>query len=259
MVYIWDLDPIALSLGPIEIRWYGVMYAIGFLIVYAYLRRAVREGRAPLSMDDVDRLLTYLVVGMIAGARIAEVLIYEPGYYFANPAEIIAIWHGGLSFHGALAGMLLAGYLFARKRKVSLLKLADLVIVPVSIAQSFGRFGNFINGELFGRPTDLPWGVIFPNAEGPRHPSQLYEAFYNVIIFAVLYSQRNKKWPDGSLFALFLVLYAVFRGITEFFRQPDFVVGPLTSGQLLNIPMLIGGIALWYYVRRKAAGNSTTS
>jgi len=253
MVYVWDLDPVLLSIGPISIRWYGLMYAISFLIVYYYLKRQVKAGNAPFSLDDVDWLLTWLVVGMIVGARTAEVLIYAPGYYFANPSEIIAIWHGGLSFHGALVGLMLAGWLFCRKKGISFLRLADLVIVPASIGQSLGRIGNFINGELFGRPTDLPWGVVFPGAEGARHPSQLYESFYNVIIFAVLYSQRNKKWPDGSLFALFLVVYSVFRGITEFFRQPDFMVGPLTSGQFLNIPMLIGGIWLWWWVRRNAA------
>jgi phosphatidylglycerol:prolipoprotein diacylglycerol transferase len=156
-----------------------------------------------------------------------------------------------LSFHGGLLGGLIAGYLFARRRKIKFLNLCDICIVPIALGQALGRVGNFINGELFGRITNVPWAVKFPGAEGYRHPSQLYEAAYDVVIFLVLLSLRKKKMANGSLLALFLILYSVFRFITEYFREPTAFVGPLTLGQALNIPMFVAGIALLYWVRRK--------
>lgn len=252
MVFEHALNPALLSLGPLEIRWYGVMWALSFLIVYLYVRRSARERLIKLSDDDVDWLMIWLVAGIILGARIFEVFAYEWNYYAANPGEIIAIWHGGLSFHGGLIGGIIAAYWFSRRRKISFLKLADICIVPIALGQAFGRIGNFINGELFGRITDLPWGVKFPGAEGYRHPSQIYEALYDAVIFIVLFSLRRKKMPDGSILALFLVLYSIFRFITEYFREPTAYIGPLTMGQALNIPMFIVGVGLWFYCKRKS-------
>jgi len=252
MVFEHALNPALLSLGPLEIRWYGVMWALSFLIVYLYVRRSARERLIKLSDDDVDWLMIWLVAGIILGARIFEVFAYEWNYYAANPGEIIAIWHGGLSFHGGLIGGIIAAYWFSRRRKISFLKLADICIVPIALGQAFGRIGNFINGELFGRITDLPWGVKFPGAEGYRHPSQIYEALYDAVIFIVLFSLRRKKMPDGSILALFLVLYSIFRFITEYFREPTAYIGPLTMGQALNIPMFIVGVGLWFYAKRKS-------
>ncbi len=252
MVFEHALNPALLSLGPLEIRWYGVMWALSFLIVYLYVRRSARERLIKLSDDDVDWLMIWLVAGIILGARIFEVFAYEWNYYAANPGEIIAIWHGGLSFHGGLIGGIIAAYWFSRRRKISFLRLADICIVPIALGQAFGRIGNFINGELFGRITDLPWGVKFPGAEGYRHPSQIYEALYDAVIFIVLFSLRRKKMPDGSILALFLILYSIFRFITEYFREPTAYIGPLTMGQALNIPMFIVGVGLWFYAKRKS-------
>jgi phosphatidylglycerol:prolipoprotein diacylglycerol transferase len=227
------------------------MWALGFLVLYYYVRKSARNGLIKLSDDDVDWLMVWLVIGTLVGARLFEVFVWERAYYFTNPGEIIKIWRGGLSFHGGLLGALVATYWFCRRRDVSFLNLADVCIVPGAIGQSFGRIGNFINGELWGRITSVPWAVKFSAVEGYRHPSQLYEAFYNVIIFGVLWSLRNKKMPNGSLFALFLILYSVFRFVTEFFREPTSMIGPLTLGQALNVPMLIAGVGLFWWAQRK--------
>jgi phosphatidylglycerol:prolipoprotein diacylglycerol transferase len=245
------LNPILVELGPLQIRWYGVMWALSFLTLYWYVRKSARERLIALNDEDIDWLMVWLVMGTLLGARIFEVFVWEPEYFFANPGEILKIWHGGLSFHGGFLGGLIAGYLFARKRKVSFLNLADVCIVPITLGQAFGRMGNFINGELWGRITTVPWAVRFPYVDGYRHPSQLYEAAYDFVIFGILWSFRKKKLPQGSLLALFLMLYAVFRFITEYFREPTTYIGPLTLGQALNIPMLIAGVALWLAVRKK--------
>jgi phosphatidylglycerol:prolipoprotein diacylglycerol transferase len=252
MVFEHALNPVLVDFGPLQIRWYGLMWALGFIALYTYVRHAAREGLVRLSEDDVDWLMVWLTAGTLIGARVFEVFLWSRPYYLANPGEIIAIWHGGLSFHGGLLGGLIAGYLFARRRNIQFLNLCDVCIVPVALGQTFGRIGNFINGELWGKLTDLPWGVKFPGAEGFRHPSQLYEAVYDLVIFAILFALRKKKYPHGSLFALFLMLYAIFRSLTEFFREPQVSVGPLTLGQLLNIPMFLVGAWLWFNAKEKA-------
>jgi phosphatidylglycerol:prolipoprotein diacylglycerol transferase len=246
------LNPVILDLGPLEIRWYGVMWALAFLFVYWYVKRSARQKLIRLSDDDVDWLMVWLLAGIIIGARLFEVLVWEPGYYLANPYEIIAIWHGGLSFHGGLIGGLIAGYLFARRRKISFLNLCDVCIVPIALGQAFGRIGNFINGELWGRIASVPWAVKFPGAEGYRHPSQLYEAVYDVVIFVILLGLHKRKMPNGALLSIFLMLYSVCRFVTEYFREPTAFVGPLTMGQALNIPMFIAGVILFFYAKRKS-------
>jgi phosphatidylglycerol:prolipoprotein diacylglycerol transferase len=245
------LNPVLLDFGALQVRWYGVMWALGFLIVYWYVRKSAREGLISLTDDDVDWLMVWLVAGTLLGARIFEVFVWEPGYFLSNPGEIIKIWRGGLSFHGGLVGALIAGYWFAKQRKIPFLNLCDICFVPVALGLAFGRIGNFINGELWGRITSVPWAVKFPGADGYRHPSQLYESFYSFILFGILYGVRAKKWPHGSIFALFLALYAVFRFVTEYFREPTMYIGPLTLGQALNVPMLVAGLALWYWIRKK--------
>ncbi len=246
------LNPVILDIGPLEIRWYGVMWALAFLFVYWYVRRSARQKLIRLSDDDVDWLMVWLLAGIIIGARIFEVFVYDWAYYAANPSEIIAIWHGGLSFHGGLIGGLIAGYLFARRRKISFLNLCDVCIVPIALGQAFGRIGNFINGELWGRITSIPWAVKFPGAEGYRHPSQLYEAVYDVLIFIILLGLHKRKMPNGALLSIFLMLYSVCRFVTEYFREPTAFVGPLTMGQALNIPMFIAGAILFFYAKRKS-------
>jgi phosphatidylglycerol:prolipoprotein diacylglycerol transferase len=192
-----------------------------------------------------------LTFALIIGARLFEVFIYNPSYYLQNPAQIIAVWKGGLSFHGGLIGVIIAGYLFARKKKIKFLHLCDIFVVPLALAQVLGRIGNFINGELYGTITRLPWGMKFPGAEGFRHPSQLYEAAYNLVIFSFLFIKRNKKQPAGYLLSYFLILYPIFRFFTEFVREPEVMIGFLTMGQVLNIGMFIGGIGLFYWIKKK--------
>ncbi|MBI4451314.1 prolipoprotein diacylglyceryl transferase [Candidatus Woesearchaeota archaeon] len=252
MTWVHSLDPVLLHLGPLQIRWYGLMYVLAFLFAYWYVRREIRQGRSELTLPQLDSLLTLSVIGLLVGARVFYVLIYNASYYAAHPLEVFAVWAGGLSFHGGLFGGLIAGWLFCRTHKLSFLKTADLFIVPVALGQAFGRLGNFINGELPGRITSLWWGVKFPNVEGFRHPSSLYEAAYDILIFSVLYPLRTKQWRPGSLLALFLMMYAAFRFVTEFVREPEIMIGPLTMGQLLNIPMFIAGAAIWYATRQKA-------
>jgi len=258
MTFIHNLDPVLFNLGFSQIKWYGLMYAIAFLVTYFFVRAAVKHKKfgKKLTLDDVDALMILLVAGLIVGARLFEVLFYNPAFYFLHPAEIIAVWHGGLSFHGGLLGMLLATWLFCKKKKISLLALADVLIVPLALGQALGRIGNFINAELVGRITSLPWGVNFGgevNAAGNsvfRHPSQLYEAFYNLVIFSILFTIRNKKLPKGYLFGWFLTLYSVFRFFTEFVREPEVMLGPLTLGQWLNIPMFVAGVWLLFKLKK---------
>jgi len=247
-VFFHNLNPIIFDFGPLEIRWYGLMWVLGFLVTYFYVRTAARKKIISLSDKEVDDLVILLTVAILIGARLFEVLVYRPSYYFSNPLQILAIWRGGLSFHGGLVGIIAGMWWYCKKKKLSFLKLADVFVVPLALAQAFGRIGNFINGELWGRITNVPWAFKFPNAEGFRHPSQLYEVGYNLVIFGILYPLRNKKYREGTLLAWFLVLYSVFRFLNEFVREPDYLLGPLTPGQWLNIPMLLAG--LWLLKRR---------
>ncbi len=207
----------------------------------------------------LDSLYTYLILGLIIGARIGYVLFYDLKSYLNNPLEIFAVWHGGMSFHGGMIGSLLAGYLCCRKFRVNFWQSADLVVVTAPIGLGLGRLGNFINGELYGRVANVPWAMVFP-AGGPlpRHPSQLYEFFLEgVLLFTILWIAKNRRHMAGSMTALCLVLYGVFRFIVEFFREPDaqlgFIAGPFTMGQILSVLTMLGGIVL-YIVRKRSVG-----
>jgi phosphatidylglycerol:prolipoprotein diacylglycerol transferase len=243
-----NINPIIFSIGPLEARWYGLMYVLGFIAVYLFLKHFAKKRKFKLSENDIDLFMIILIVSMLIGARIFEVLFYNLPYYMKYPSEIIKIWHGGLSFHGGLAAMLFTGWLFCRAKKVSFLQLADIIIIPMGLALAFGRLGNFINGELYGRITSIPWCMKFKSANGCRHPSQLYEVAKNLVIFGVIFSQRNKKLPKGFLLGLFLILYSTLRFFIEFVREPEVMVGFLTMGQFLCLFMLAGGI---YLVQRK--------
>jgi len=207
----------------------------------------------------LDALYTFLVVGLILGARLGYVLFYDLANYMTNPFEIIAVWHGGMSFHGGMIGSLLAGYLCCRKYRIDFWQAADLVIVTAPIGLGFGRLGNFINGELYGRVTDVPWAMVFPSGGPlPRHPSQLYEfSLEGVLLFLILWLLKDRKHATGTMTAYFLMLYGLFRIIVEFFRQPDaqlgFVAGPFTMGQVLSALTILGGIVLYYFRKRLAA------
>ncbi len=251
-MFIHALNPILLKIGFIELRWYGLMYVIAFILAYFFILKFSKKFGLELSKDDVGDFILYAVIFMVICARLIEVLFYHPGYYISNPLKIIAIWEGGLSFHGGLLGLVLAGWLFSKKKKISFLKLADLVSLPAVLGLMLGRLGNFINGELVGRVSNVPWCVYFRGYEGCRHPSQLYEAVKNLAIFFIIFPMRGKK-RDGFIFFLFLILYAVFRSVIEqFWRMPERYILGLTEGQFLNVFILIIGlVGMWWIYRKK--------
>src|SRR5919204_3052837 len=252
-----DINPIAFSIGPLAVRWYGLMYLAGFAAGWWLGLRRIAQGLAPITRAQLDDVLFLAVFGVILGGRLGYVLFYKPGYYAAHPLEIFAIWQGGMSFHGGLLGMMLAMLFIARRHGLSYLRLMDFLapLAPIGIAA--GRIGNFINGELWGRPTDLPWGMVFRGAgDTPRHPSQLYEfALEGLALFAILWWFSSKPRPTGQVSALFLIGYGVFRFIGEFAREPDAFLGTLalgmTMGQWLCLPMIIGGIWLFLWSARR--------
>jgi phosphatidylglycerol:prolipoprotein diacylglycerol transferase len=252
-----NIDPILVELGPVRVSWYGLMYVFGFLISYLLVRYQMKRKDFGITKQEVDDFYFYLILGLIIGARLGYVLFYDLKFYLANPLEVFAIWHGGMSFHGGLIGVLIVGIFFCWRHNKSFWKIADLFIVTVPIGLGLGRIGNFINGELYGRVTQVPWGMIFPKGGPlPRHPSQLYEsALEGGVLFFILWLVKDTKLPTGGLLALFLSLYGVFRFFVEFFRQPDaqlgFILGPFTMGQILSTCMIIGGIFLMIYLRKK--------
>ncbi|MBN1193060.1 MAG: prolipoprotein diacylglyceryl transferase [Coriobacteriia bacterium] len=254
------IDPVAFTVGPLEVRWYGLAYVVGFIIAGLVMRSLVKRWRLGLSDDDLLDIVLVGVITLVIGARLGYVLFYGAGAYWDDPLSIIAFWDGGMSFHGGLAAVLLGGAWIARKKNISALRLFDLGAVGAPVGLFLGRIANFINGELWGRSTDLPWGMVFPGAPGgmPRHPSQLYEALLEgLVIFAVLWVLSRRRRPEGLLIGTLMALYAVFRTFVEFFREPDiqlgFVVGPFTMGQLLTAPLLIAGCYLvWRAVRAEA-------
>jgi len=252
-----NIDPILIELGPLRLSWYGLMYVFGFAASYLLVQYQLKKKDIGLSKPEVENLYFYLILGLVIGARLGYILFYDLKMYLQNPFEMVAIWHGGMSFHGGLIGVLIVGILFSWKNKKSFWKIADLIIVTAPIGLGLGRIGNFINGELYGRVTRAPWGMIFPRGGPlPRHPSQLYEsALEGGFLFGILWLLKDRKLPEGSLLALFLILYGAFRFFVEFFREPDvqlgFIVGPFTMGQVLCASMMAGGILLMIYVGKK--------
>ena len=251
-----QIDPIAFSIGPLAVRWYGLMYLAGFGAGWWLGHKRIDRHLAPVTRAQFDDLLFLAVLGVILGGRLGYVLFYKPAYYASHPLEIVAIWEGGMSFHGGLLGVMLAMGFAAWRHKVDYLRLMDFVapLVPLGIAA--GRLGNFINGELWGRVTDLPWGMVFRGAgDVPRHPSQLYQfALEGLALFALLWWFSSRPRPRGQVSALFLIGYGVFRFIAEFAREPDAFLGFLalgmTMGQWLCVPMIAGGLALFWWSRR---------
>ena len=251
------IDPIAFELGPIVVRWYGLAYMSGLLLGWYYLRLLILDdrlwvkGKAPVSAEQIDDLLLWITLGVIVGGRLGFVLLYEPGYFLANPSEILAVWHGGMAFHGGFLGVCLAVYLFARKYNVSFLSLGDIICAAAPFGLFFGRVANFINSEHFGHPTDVAWGMVFPNG-GPdvRHPSQLYEALLEgLAVFLVIRFFTHTKFAlktPGKVIGIFLIGYGSARVFCEIFRVPESVhalnLGPLTTGQIYSIPMIIAGL-----------------
>jgi phosphatidylglycerol:prolipoprotein diacylglycerol transferase len=255
-----SIDPVLIQIGPFAIRWYALAYIIGLVAGWRYVRRLVQRPGWQLTPLDVDDLLLYVTLGVVLGGRLGYVLFYRPGYYLSQPLEALAVWQGGMSFHGGVVGVIAAMWLFARLRKRSFLEVGDAVVCAVPIGLFLGRIANFINGELFGRVTDVPWGMVFPHGgPEPRHPSQLYEAgLEGVVLFVVLavFAWRLRDPATaGRLSGIFLIGYALARSFAELFREPDahlgFLWGGVTMGQLLSLPMLAVGLALvaWSYAR----------
>jgi phosphatidylglycerol:prolipoprotein diacylglycerol transferase len=257
-----NIDPILVDLGPIRVSWYGLMYVLGFFASYLLVRYQMKKKDFGVSRSEVENLYFYLILGLMIGARLGYVLFYDLKVYLSDPFEILAIWHGGMSFHGGLIGVLVVGILFAWRNKKSFWKIADLIIVTAPIGLGLGRIGNFINGELYGRVTRVPWSMIFPKGGLlTRHPSQLYEsALEGGALFLILWFIKDKKLPTGGLLAIFLSLYGAFRFFVEFFREPDaqvgFILGPFTMGQVLTSFMVIGGIILFFYLRNREKSKS---
>lgn len=250
------IDPIAVSIGPIAIRWYALAYIAGLLLGWKYVVYYCTKTPRIMSRHDVDDLLFWATLGVILGGRLGYVLFYNFDYYLENPGNILKVWQGGMAFHGGFTGVVLAIILFARKRGISILAVLDAVAVAAPIGLFFGRIANFINGELFGRATDMPWGMVFPNGGAmPRHPSQLYEAaLEGLILFVVLLVLSRSAFVRhraGILGGTFVVGYGISRIIVEFFRQPDaqlgFLAGGATMGQLLSIPMVLIGLGTIFY------------
>ena len=252
------IDPVLISIGPLAIRWYSLAYIAGILIGWRYILGLAAARKCDgIDAAAIDDLIVWLVLGVILGGRLGYVLFYKAGYYLANPLEAFYIWQGGMSFHGGAIGVILAMALFSRKRGIAFLPLADMVVCAVPIGLFFGRIANFINGELFGRPTDVDWAVVFPRGgPDPRHPSQLYESLLEglvlFLILAALWRFTRLRDRPGALGGVFLMGYGAFRFFVEFFREPDahlgFLFAGATMGQLLSLPLIVAG--LWLVARR---------
>ena len=259
------ISPELVRIGPFALRWYAVMYIVGYAVGIAIAKRRVRRGTVPFDESVIDALVGYLIVGMLLGARVVYVLVYDPAHYAADPLDALAVWHGGLSFHGAVLGMTTACIVFAIRRHIPFWPLADTLALAGTPGLFFGRIGNFINGELYGRPTSVPWAMIFPtDPKGiPRHPSQLYEGLCEgVLLFLVLrwlerVSTRRGWYRPGLLAGAFLIGYGAIRFSLEFTREPDpqlgFVAGPFSMGQLLSSLMIIVGATLIVAIARGPA------
>ena len=254
-----QFNPVALQLGPLAIHWYGLMYLAGFMAFLWLGRKRIAVLNNPqLNAKLLDDLLFYGVLGVILGGRLGYVLFYKASYYSAHPLEIFAVWQGGMSFHGGFLGVLVAMAWFAHKQKLRWLQLTDFIAPLVPPGLAFGRLGNFINGELWGRPTDVSWAMVFPNVDTlPRHPSQLYEfALEGVLLFTLLWLYARKPRPVGAVSGLFLIGYGCFRFLGEFTRNPDdgifgLMTFGISMGQWLSLPMVLAGTGMMVWAYRK--------
>ncbi len=261
-----EIDPVLIQIGPFAIRWYALAYIAGLLLGWRYLMRlagtpTIWGGKAPFTRDQADDLLLWAALGVILGGRLGYVLFYNPAFYLSNPGDIIAVWNGGMSFHGGFLGVVLAIYLFARRYNIPLWSLADGVAAVAPIGIFLARVANFINGELWGRTTDVAWGVIFPTGGPlPRHPSQLYEAALEglllLVVLRYLTHHTNALERPGTVAGGFFVGYGLSRIFVEFFREPDahigYLIGPVTQGMVLTLPMVIVGIGVIWWAQTKS-------
>ena len=266
------IDPVAFSIGPLSVKWYGLAYMAGLLIGWFYIKRLLqtphlwKDGKVPMAVEKVDDLLLWIIFGVIVGGRLGYVLFYGPQFFLEHPLQIFATWNGGMSFHGALIGCGIAVWGFSRRHDTNIWSVMDLCAAAVPLGLIFGRLANFINGELWGRPANVPWAMIFPHPEAgniARHPSQLYEmALEGVVLFIILRFMTHKKLAlhtPGLTIGLFLAGYGLARSFSEFFREPDpghwLTIGPFTAGIFYSIPMILLGL---YFMRKSQSRNVVT-
>jgi len=257
-----DIDPVLIRLGPIAIRWYGLMYVFGLTAAFFIIKARAASRKVALSIDDLHDLILYAAIGVILGGRLGYIFFYNLPYYLEHPAKFLAIWEGGMSFHGGLLGVITAVFVFCRRKVYPFYTIADLATPTVPIGLGLGRLGNFINGELFGRVTDVPWCMVFEKTGGGplcRHPSQLYEALLEgLLLFAVIWIVGRRPRAPGTLFWTLIAGYGACRVFVEFFREPDahlgLLAGVLSMGQVLSLPMLALGLFMIWSVQRKANG-----
>ena len=251
------IDPVFLSIGPLQFRWYGLMYVLSFIATYFIIRAEVTRKKLHLTKDDVADLVFFGAMGVVLGGRTGYILFYNLSFYLTNPLKLFAVWEGGMSFHGGFLGVLFAFLLYARRKNVPFLTLIDIAALCAPVGLGLGRIGNFINGELYGRATDVAWGIIFPGSDGvPRHPSQLYEAFLEgLVLFVIVRAVSKNTSIKGVTTCSAIAGYGLFRFAVEFFRQPDAHIGLLfglfSMGQLLSLPMFIFGICAALLLSRR--------
>jgi phosphatidylglycerol:prolipoprotein diacylglycerol transferase len=258
-----DFDPVIVTLGPFKLHWYGLMYLFAFGAAYLLGMQRAKQAHSPLTPEQVSDLVFYAVLGAVLGGRIGYILFYNFHAYLANPLAIFKIWEGGMSFHGGLLGVCLVFWLYGRRLKQGFFTIADFAAPLVPLGLGFGRIGNFINGELWGSPTQLPWGMVFPTGGAmTRHPSQLYEALLEgVLLFIILWLYSKQPRPTMRVSGLFLIFYGSFRFLIEFVRLPDAHIGYLagdwlTMGHLLSTPMILFGLFLWAWSGKKAVAKA---
>ena len=258
MLYFPEIDPVIFAIGPLKLRWYGLMYVIGFLVFWWLGRIHANKAHTVVQPSETGDILFYGMLGVVLGGRIGSVLFYNFPYFLEDPLYLFKIWQGGMSFHGGFLGVIIALWVYQRSKGYGFLRLGDFVAPLVPIGLGAGRIGNFINGELWGRPTDVPWGMVFPNAgDLARHPSQLYQAFLEgLVLFIVLWIFARKPHPIGAVSGLFMLLYGVFRFTVEFVRQPDphlnfIAFNWMTLGQLLSVPMIVAGLVIMWLAYAK--------
>ncbi|WP_298054262.1 prolipoprotein diacylglyceryl transferase [uncultured Paenalcaligenes sp.] len=265
MLHHPQFDPIALQLGPLAIHWYGLMYLVGFTLVWLLGNRRINQGLAPIDKKGLEDLIFYCVLGVVVGGRLGYTFFYQPDYYLQpqNWLKIVYVWEGGMAFHGGLLGVLAVLAWFSHRRHIPFFALGDFLAPLIPLGLAAGRLGNFINGELWGRTTDLPWGMVFPQAmDGlARHPSQLYQmGLEGISLFLILWFFSAKPRPQGQVSGLFLIGYGLFRFIAEFSREPDAFLGllwaQLSMGQLLSLPMMLLGAIIFYQANKSNHSSS---
>ena len=267
MLQFPNISPDILSIGELKIRWYGSMYVLGFIAAYYLIKNEITRKELGLKEDDVSDLIFYVVLGVVLGGRIGYIFFYNASFYFNNPFEMLKVYEGGMSFHGGLIGVILAGYLYCRKKKIRFMPIADIGAMAGAIGLGLGRIGNFINGELYGRVTtsDFPLAMIFPTdiTQQPRHPSQLYESFFEgFLMFGILYLINKKNFKPGTVIGSFIMLYGTFRFFIEYLREPDVQIGYILNyfsmGQMLCFPMILLGLGIILYANLGFNKNNPT-